>query len=58
MQLMERRLKMYDMIVKHIGIDLTADELDILKEVLEDYQNKCVSVGAQFTLEGLLEKLG
>ena len=48
---------MYDMIIKHLEIDLTADELDILKEVLEDYQNKCVSVGAQFTLEGLLEKL-
>lgn len=46
---------MYDVVRK--VIEITDDEISILKEVLEDRQNKCVSVGETVTIEILLEKL-
>ncbi len=46
---------MYDIYVKEIK--LTDDEISILKEVLEERQDKCVSVGETVTIETLLEKL-
>lgn len=46
---------MYDIVVK--TINLTDDEISILKEVLEERQDKCVSIGESVTIETLLEKL-
>ncbi|MEY8352586.1 hypothetical protein AALB39_04425 [Lachnospiraceae bacterium 54-53] len=46
---------MYDVTIK--TVDLTADEIEILKEVLEFHQDKCVSVGEVMTIENLLDKL-
>lgn len=46
---------MYDIYIKEIK--LTEDEISILKEALEERQDKCVSVGETFTIETLLEKL-
>lgn len=46
---------MYDIEVK--TINLTDDEISILKEVLEERQDKCVSIGEVMTIETLLEKL-
>ena len=46
---------MYDITVK--SVDLTTDEIEILKEVLELRQDKCVSVGEIATIENLLDKL-
>mgnify|MGYP000166018347 CR=1 FL=1 len=38
-------------------ITLTDDEITLLKEVLEERQDKCVSIGEVMTIETLLEKL-
>lgn len=46
---------MYDENVK--TINLTSDEIEILKELLEERQDKCVSIGESVTIETLLEKL-
>ncbi|SEU08625.1 hypothetical protein SAMN05443270_3034 [Lacrimispora sphenoides] len=46
---------MFDIITK--TINLTDDEISILKEVLETRQDTCVSIGETVTIEGLLEKL-
>ena len=46
---------MFDIITK--TINLTDDEISILKEVLETRQDTCVSIGETMTIEGLLEKL-
>ncbi|MDL2302749.1 hypothetical protein LJC58_10440 [Lachnospiraceae bacterium OttesenSCG-928-D06] len=46
---------MYDTIIKTVS--LTADEVDIIKEVLEVRQDTCVSRGEILTIENLLEKL-
>ena len=46
---------MYDIVVK--TINLTDDEISILKEVLEERQDRCVSIGESVTIETLLEKL-
>jgi hypothetical protein len=46
---------MYDIYVKEVK--LTDDEISILKEVLEERQDKCVSVGEVMTIGTLLEKL-
>ena len=46
---------MFDIITK--TINLTDDEISILKEVLEARQDTCVSIGESMTIEGLLEKL-
>ncbi len=46
---------MYDIYVKEIK--LTDDEITLLKEVLEEREDKCVSFGETVTIETLLEKL-
>nr|WP_155857698.1 hypothetical protein [Clostridium sp. 12(A)] len=46
---------MYNIATK--TIDLTDDEISILKEALEACQDKCVSIGEVMTIETLLEKL-
>lgn len=46
---------MYDIVAK--TINLTEDEISILKEVLEERQDKRVSLGEMITIETLLEKL-
>jgi len=46
---------MYDIVVK--TINLTDDEISILKEVLEERQDRRVSLGEMITIETLLEKL-
>lgn len=46
---------MYDIVVK--TINLTDDEISILKEVLEERQDMRVSLGEMITIETLLEKL-
>lgn len=46
---------MYDMIRKTVG--LTDDEITILKEVLMERQDLCVSRGESITIECLLDKL-
>ena len=46
---------MYDIYVKEIK--LTEDEISLLKEVLKERQDKCVSIGETVTIETLLEKL-
>ena len=45
----------YDEIFKIIN--LTDDEISILKEVLEERQDRRVSLGEMITIETLLEKL-
>jgi len=45
----------YDSITKIIR--LTDDEITILKEVLEERQDRRVSLGEMITIETLLEKL-
>jgi len=45
----------YDEIFK--TIDLTDDEISIIKEVLEERQDRRVSLGEMITIETLLEKL-
>jgi len=46
---------MYDLVAK--TINLTDDEISILKEVLEERQDRRVSLGEMITIETLLEKL-
>lgn len=46
---------MYDIVAK--TINLTEDEISILKEVLEERQDRRVSLGEMITIETLLEKL-
>jgi len=46
---------MYDIVAK--SINLTDDEISILKEVLEERQDRRVSLGEMITIETLLEKL-
>jgi hypothetical protein len=46
---------MYDIYVKEIK--LTEDEITILKEILEEREDKCVSFCETVTIEALLEKL-
>ena len=46
---------MYDGIVK--SVDLTDDELTILKELLSYRINECISIGEEITVKELLEKL-
>lgn len=45
----------YDIIAK--TVPLTEDELTLLKEVLTERQDLCVSRGESITIECLLEKL-
>lgn len=45
----------YDSITKIVN--LTDDEISILKEVLEERQDRRVSLGEMITIEALLEKL-
>gem|GEM_PF-1609945 len=46
---------MYDQVIKILP--LTADGIEILKTALERYQETCVSIAEEFTVEGILEKL-
>ena len=46
---------MYDTIVK--SVDLTDDELTILKELLFHRLDQCVSIGEEITVKELLGKL-
>lgn len=46
---------MYDEIVK--SVELTDDELTILKELLSYRINECVSIGEEITVKELLRKL-
>ena len=46
---------MYDEIVTNI--DLTADEMDIIKELLFYCLDECVSIGEEITVRELLKKL-
>jgi len=46
---------LYDEIVK--SIDITEDELIILKELLFYRLDECVSIGEEITVRDLLEKL-
>jgi len=46
---------LYDEIVK--SIDITEDELIILKELLFYRLDQCVSIGEEITVRDLLEKL-
>ncbi len=46
---------MYNEIVK--SVDLTDNEIDILKELLSYRLDECVSVGEEITVKELLEKL-
>lgn len=46
---------LYDGIVK--SVDLTDDELTILKELLFYRLDQCVSIGEEITVKELLEKL-
>ena len=46
---------MYDAIVK--SVDLTDDELTILKELLFYRLDQCVSIGEEITVRDLLKKL-
>lgn len=48
-------ITLYDEIVK--SVDLTNDELTILKELLFHRLDQCVSVGEEITVKDLLEKL-
>ncbi len=47
---------LHDEIVK--SVDLTDDELTILKELLFYRLDKCVSIGEEITVRELMEKLG
>lgn len=46
---------MYDETVK--TIDLTIDEIDILKELLYYRLDRCVSIGEEITVKELLDKI-
>lgn len=47
---------LYEEIVK--SVDLTDDELTILKELLSYRLDECVSIGEEITVKELLGKLG
>lgn len=47
---------LHDEIVK--SVDLTDDELTILKELLFYRLDKCVTIGEEITVRELMEKLG
>ena len=46
---------MYDEIVTKL--DLTSDEVDLIKELLFYRLDQCVSIGEEITVRDLLEKL-
>lgn len=46
---------MYDEVVK--SIDLSADEVDLMRELLFYHLNESLSVGEELTVRNLLEKL-
>jgi len=46
---------LYDKTVK--SVELTDDELTILKELLSYRINECISIGEEITVKELLEKL-
>lgn len=48
-------ITLYDEIVK--SVDLTDDELTILKELLSYRLDECVFIGEEITVRDLLEKL-
>lgn len=48
-------MALYDEIVK--SVDLTDDELTILKELLTYRSDECVSIGEEITVKDLLKKL-
>lgn len=49
-------MTLYDEIVKYV--DLTDDELTILKELLFHRLDQCVFIGEEITVKELLGKLG
>lgn len=53
---MAGEINLYDEIVK--SVDLTDDELTIIKELLFYRLDKCASLGEEITVRDLLEKLG
>jgi len=53
---MAGEINLYDEIVK--SVDLTDDEITILKELLFYRLDECVSIGEEITVRDLLEKLG
>mgnify|MGYP006865393146 CR=1 FL=1 len=53
---MAGEINLYDEIVK--SVDLTDDELTILKELLFYRLDQCVSIGEEITVKELLEKFG
>lgn len=53
---MAGEINLYDEIVK--SVDLTDDEITILKELLFFRLDRCVSIGEEITVKDLLEKLG
>lgn len=46
---------MYDETIKDLS--LTSDEVDLLKLLLEDEVNNCLSLCEELTVKGLLDKL-
>lgn len=48
---------MYEEVIRHIDVDLTADELELLHEVLDIRRDQCVSLGETITLDMLTMKL-
>lgn len=46
---------LYDEIIK--TVDLTCDEINILKELLFCQLDKCISIGEELTIKTLIEKL-
>lgn len=47
--------ELYDEIVK--SVDLTADEIEILVDILSYRLAQCVSVGEEITVQELLDKI-
>jgi len=45
----------YEMVIIEIG--LSADEINVLKESLERYQETCASHVEELLIEGIMEKL-
>jgi len=45
----------YDEIIK--SVDLSSDEIELLITLLEPEIDNCISVGAELTVRGLLDKL-
>ena len=46
---------LYDEIVKEVA--LSADEVDLIIDLLASYQDRCLSVGEEITVQELLHKL-